>query len=115
LGKPQADRVCGTTGEYWEDIGWKVWVKFTPLIHRIHPNEHIGVLRSLLTARYGALQPNGNGKQGVYWTEVSETAAEVLAGLIGAEAQPFMAAVPVGAPMQTSDDLDYWEHRSRHR
>jgi len=92
-----------------------VWVKFTPLIHRIHPNEHIGVLRSLLTARYGALQPNGNGKQGVYWTEVSETAAEVLAGLIGAEAQPFMAAVPVGAPMQTSDDLDYWEHRSRHR
>ena len=101
----------GATGEHWEDVGWKVRVKFTPFVHRVHPKEHIGLLRSLLTARYGPLQPNGNGKQGVYLTEVSETAAEVLAGLIGAEAQPFLAGVPVGTPMQTSDDLDYWEHK----
>jgi hypothetical protein len=39
------------------------------------------------------------------------TAVAVLAGLIGAEARPFSEAVPVGPPVQTTDDLDYWEHR----
>jgi putative restriction endonuclease len=100
----------GTIGDYWEDVGWKVRVRFTALLHWIHPKEHMGILRELLTDRYGPLQPNGNGKQGVYLTAVSDTAAEV-AGIIGAEAQPFMGAVPVGAPMLTSDDLDIWEHR----
>lgn len=35
----------------------------------------------------------------------------MLAGIIGAEAQELIAGVLVGALMQTSDDLDYWEHK----
>jgi hypothetical protein len=57
------------------------------------------------------LQANGNGKQGVYLTELTAAFAQALAGLIGTEAQSLIAAVSRGTPMQTNDDLDVWEHR----
>jgi hypothetical protein len=101
----------GATGQYWDNIGWKVRVQFTPFLHRVRPKDHLGVVGPLLPPKYSPLQANGNGIQSIYLTEVSETFAEVLAGIIGAEAQTLIAAVPVGAPMQTNDDLDYWEHR----
>ena len=34
-----------------------------------------------------------------------------LAGLVGAEAQSLIGGMAVDAPMQTNDDLDWWEHR----
>jgi putative restriction endonuclease len=101
----------GTTGAYWENVGWKVLVMFTRIARRVRPKDHIDVLRDLAPARYGPLQANGDGKQGVYLTELTLAFAETVAGLIGAEAQPFMGGVAVGAPMQTNDDLDWWEHR----
>lgn len=100
----------GTAGQYWENVGWKVRVQFTPLLNRVRPKDHVDVLRSVLPARYSPLQQNGNGVQSIYLTEVPVTLAEVLAGLIGPEAQPFVTgehAIPVIA----GDDLDYWEHR----
>ena len=101
----------GTTGEYWEGIGWKIRVQFTPLIHRMRPKDHMGVLRPLLPSRYSPLQANGNGVQSIYLTELPPPLAETLAGLIGSEAQSLIGSVSVGAPMQTNDDLDYWEHK----
>jgi putative restriction endonuclease len=101
----------GTTGQYWENVGWKVRVKFTPVVNRVRPKDHMAVLRKLLPGRYAPLQANGNGVQSIYLTELSSSFAEVLAGLIGAEAQSLIGGVVVGAPMQTNDDLDYWEHR----
>jgi putative restriction endonuclease len=101
----------GTTGEYWEGIGWKIRVQFTPLIHRMRPKDHMGVLRPLLPSRYSPLQANGNGIQSIYLTEFPPPLAETLAGLIGPEAQSLIGSVSVGAPIQTNDDLDYWEHK----
>jgi hypothetical protein len=101
----------GSTGDYWENIGWKVRVQFTRLVHRARPKDHIEVLRPLFPARYGPLQANGDGKQGVYLTELTPAFAEALAGLIGAEAQSLIGSISVGVPMQTNDDLDWWEHR----
>jgi hypothetical protein len=103
----------GSAGQNWEDIGWKVRVEFTPLLHRVRPKDHMEILRPLLPAKYAPLQPDGNGKQGIYLTEVSETLAEVLAGLIGPEAQVLITGSQqvIGHPLQTGDDLDYWEHR----
>ena len=69
------------------------------------------VLRPVLPARYGPLQANGDRKQGVYLTELPQPFAEVLAGLIGSEAQSLIGSISVSAPMQTNDDLDWWEHR----
>jgi hypothetical protein len=97
----------GTTGQYWDKIGWKVLVRFTPFLHRVRPKDHLGVLGPLLPPKYSPLQANGNGIQSIYLAEVSETFAEVLAGIIGAEAQRLIAAIPVGALMQTNDDPDF--------
>ena len=33
----------GTTGQYWENVGWKVRVKFTPLVHRVRPKDQMQV------------------------------------------------------------------------
>jgi hypothetical protein len=101
----------GATGQYWENVGWKVRVQFTALIHRVRPKDHMRVLRPVLPARYAPLQPNGNGIQSVYLTELPAPFAEVLAGLIGVEAQSLIGSISVGAPIQTNDDLDWWEHR----
>lgn len=101
----------GSTGQYWEDVGWRVRVQFTPLNHRVRPKDHMRVLLPVLPPRYSPLLPNGNGLQSVYLTELPPPFAEVLAGLIGAEAQALTGSISVGAPMQTNDDLDWWEHR----
>jgi hypothetical protein len=105
----------GDAGQNWENVGWKVKVGFTTLLNRVRPKDHVGVLRSVLPGRYSPLQPSGNGLQSVYLTEIGQNFAEVLAGLIGAEAQPFMASVRIGTAagerMTTGDDLDIWEHR----
>jgi len=47
----------------------------------------------------------------LYLTELAPSFAEVLAGLIGVEAQSLIRDVAVPATLQTSDDLDYWEHK----
>ena len=86
-------------------------VQFTPVVRRVRPKDHIEILRPLAPARYGPLQANGDGKQGVYLTELPPPFAEVLVGLIGTQAQSLIRGVVVGAPMQTNDDLDWWEHR----
>ena len=101
----------GTTSQYWEDIGWKVRIQFTRLNRRVRPKDHMGVLLPVLPSRYAPLQPNGNGIQSVYLTELPPPFAEVLAGLIGAEAKSLIGSISFGAPLQTNDDLDWWEHR----
>lgn len=60
--------------------------------------------------------PHGDGKQGVYLTELPAPLAEVLAGLIGSEATPLMRPDEITADSthdvheQSGDDLDTWEH-----
>jgi len=98
----------GTAGQNWENIGWKVKVAFTELAHKIRPKDHIAVLRPLLPPRYSPLQPNGNGLQSVYLTEVPTGFAEVLVGLIGHEVAPIASAASDVVPVP-ADDLDLWE------
>jgi hypothetical protein len=106
----------GTVGQNWEDIGWRVNVSFSQVFNKIRPKDHMGVLTAVLPDRYSPLQPNGNGIQSVYLTELSQSFAEVLAGLIGEEARSLIAASEAGAPVQngrlvTGDDLDVWEQK----
>jgi hypothetical protein len=98
----------GTAGQNWENIGWKVKVSFVELANKVRPKDHIGLLRPLLPKRYSPLQPNGNGLQSVYLTQVPTALAEVLVGLIGAEVQPIALAAQDVKPV-SDDDLDVWE------
>jgi putative restriction endonuclease len=100
----------GAAGKNWENIGWKVKVSFTKLSNMVRPKDHIGVLRPLLPAKYSPLQPNGNGLQSVYLTEVPAPLAEVLMGLIGQEIAPIALAARDVKPVP-ADDLDFWERK----
>ena len=106
----------GSTGQYWENVGWRVNASFTSLLNRVRPKEHMEVLRSVLPHRYSPLQPNGNGNQALYLTEISQDFAEVLGGLIGEEARVLITkseTMPASLRngIVVNDDLDVWEHR----
>jgi hypothetical protein len=100
----------GNAGQNWEDIGWRVRVAFEELGHKLRPKDHIDVLRSALPSKYSPLQPNGNGLQSVYLTEVPSLLAELLLGLIGQEVEPIRDAASAVKPL-TADDLETWEER----
>jgi hypothetical protein len=72
------------------------------------------VLGALLPLRYSPLQPNGNGVQSIYLTEVPDLFAEALIGLIGPEAtliatRAIDPAVEI-SPQTVNADLEVWEH-----
>ena len=95
----------GSAGQNWENVGWKVQVNFTELTNKVRPKDHIDILRPLLPNRYSPLQPNGNGLQSVYLTEVPTALAEVLTGLIGREIAPIAIAARDAKPV-SADDLN---------
>jgi hypothetical protein len=100
----------GTTGQYWENIGWKVKVTFTRLNNQVRPKDHMEVLRLVLPKKYSPLQPNGNGLQSIYLVELPPDFTDVLIGLIGQEARNLTAAPKVFLPV-SADDLDFWERK----
>ena len=77
----------GSIGMNWEQVGWKVEVEYRPLSSPIRPSVSMTVLRPVLPEKYSPLSPNGHGSQSVYLTAVPMPMAQVLAGLIGHEAQ----------------------------
>lgn len=103
----------GKAGSYWENVGWKVKVRFTPLEHRIRPKDHIELLRPLLPVKYSPLQATGDGIQSVYLASIREDLADVLIALVGLEAQVLLEQAKLVEPV-SSDDIDYWEGRIEH-
>jgi putative restriction endonuclease len=87
-----------------------VKVHFTELANKVRPKDHIEILRPLLPGKYSPLQPNGNGLQSVYLTEIPTTLAEVLTGLIGQEVAPIANSATNVKPV-AADDLDSWERK----
>ena len=85
-------------------------VDFRQLTHTIRPKDHIDLLRPLFPKRYSPLQPNGNGLQSVYLTEVPTPLAEMLLGLIGDEVAPIALAARAVKPV-AADDLELWERK----
>lgn len=54
----------GTAGQNWANIGWRVAVKFTQLVHRMRPKEHINLLspaRSSIEQPIPDLHPAARG------------------------------------------------------
>jgi hypothetical protein len=73
----------------------------------------MGILGPVLPAKYSPLQSTGNGNQGVYLTEVPAAMAQLLVGLIGAEAitlaRPKPGSSPFNQPAVETADLELWE------
>lgn len=74
----------------------------------------MGILRSLLPEKDLPLQPNGNGIQSVYLSQVPVDFAKVLTGLIGSEAEPIRTAASHAnaelAVQAVNADVELWEH-----
>jgi putative restriction endonuclease len=87
-----------------------VKVHFTEIVNKVRPKDHIEILRPLLPVKYSPLQPNGNGLQSVYLTEVTADLAEVLLGLIGQEVAPVALLAAKVKPV-SADDIDSWERK----
>jgi hypothetical protein len=81
----------GAAGRAWNDIGWRVNVRFFPLQHPIRPKDHIDRLRPLLPGRLSPLRSTGDGNQ-MYLAALPEPMARVLGELIGAEFALLIAA-----------------------
>ena len=74
-----------TAGSNWADVGWYVEVEFSELENPIKPKDFMNQIRPLLAEKYAPLQENGNGKQGIYLTEISSTFGELLVLLSSAD------------------------------
>ena len=105
----------GTTGRNWNAIGWRVDVRFTELVNRFRPLDHMAALAPLLPAKYSPLRPNGYGNQAVYLAELPPGMANALGALAGTEFQHFLAAAQTVATDEksraTSDaaEIRAWE------
>jgi putative restriction endonuclease len=42
----------GDDGQNWENVGWKINLRITTLLHKVGPKDHINVLRTMLPSRY---------------------------------------------------------------
>ena len=67
-----------TAGSNWADEGWYVEVEFAELANPFKPREFMDQIGPLLAEKYAPLQPNGNGLQGIYLTEISKVFGELL-------------------------------------
>ena len=107
----------GQAGAYWDNIGWRVDVRFAELRLPIRPSEHMDVLAPLLPERYSPLLPTGSGLQSVYLTRMSEPFAGALADLIGAEARTLILGNRVAEErvLQPAIGLIEWEEHEMNR
>jgi hypothetical protein len=101
----------GSTGAYWENIGWRVDVRFTQLRLPIRPADHMNVLGPRLPKIYSPLRKTGSGLQNLYLTHLSETFATALIDVLGAEARTIARGhrVGEGGQLQPAIGLVQWE------
>ncbi len=105
----------GGAGRKWDEIGWRVDVRFQIMASPIRPADWIEKLRPLLPQRYSPLRPNGHGVQSIYLTELSQHLALELAELVGAEIgalarRELVADGPLDSP---NPELVLWEEHLR--
>ena len=104
----------GAAGRDWDDVGWRVDVRFREIPTVLRPVEWMELLRPHLPAKYSPLQPDGRGNQ-IYLTELSSPLAFALADLVGTEVALLARAEMIAAPQPVSPnpELILWEDHLR--
>lgn len=63
----------GSTGSYWNSIGWWLPVYWTPLAEPVDPRDIIGVIGPQLPDKYSPINPStGRGRQKMYLAEIPQ-------------------------------------------
>jgi putative restriction endonuclease len=80
----------GSTGQNWENIGWRVNVSFVSLLNKVRPKDHMDALKAVLPQRYSPLQANGKrlrqwlcAKHRVLWPGTNRFPAGTLHEVLG--------------------------------
>lgn len=107
----------GQAGAYWDNIGWRVDVRFSELRGPIKPAEHMLQLGPRLPERYAPLQANGNGLQGVYLTLLPDDFAVALVDLIGREGRVIVDGLRVADRSESAPAIGLveWESHEMER
>lgn len=101
----------GAAGANWENVGWKVRVRFAELRNKVRPKDHIDTLRPLLPTIYSPLRhTTGDGNEAVYLTGVNHDFAAMLVHLAGSEATVLVQQAQLASPV-VADDIEDWERR----
>jgi hypothetical protein len=105
----------GDAGRNWDEIGWRVDVKFEEFFHLFRPVEWIEHLRPLLPARYSPLLQDGRGVQAIYLTELPRGLALAIADLLGSElgARARSGSVAESELPPASGETVLWEEHLR--
>lgn len=99
----------GAAGRAWNDVGWRVSVRFFPLQHPIRPKDHIELLRPVLPRYLSPLRPTGDGNQ-MYLAHVPGEMTNVLGALIGSEFKLLLdAATDVPLDVESRGVAEYPE------
>lgn len=101
----------GQVGAYWNQVGWRVDVRFHELTSAVRPADHMTQLAPLLPKRYAPLRANGHGLQSIYLTLLPEPFALTLANLIGRQAHSIINGLRVADTVTTpvGQGLIEWE------
>ncbi len=71
----------GTTGGYWNAVGWLLPVYWVPLAAAVRPRDLIATLGPLLPDKYSPISPStGKGMQSAYLAEVAQSVFEAVIG-----------------------------------
>jgi len=107
----------GAAGRNWDAIGWRVEVRFQEIPSHFRPKDWIEVLRPLLPKKYAPLDPNGNGSQSIYLTELPPAFALRLADLISTEVAALARSEVIAEPTleAPNPELDLWEEHLRRK
>jgi putative restriction endonuclease len=74
----------GHIGEVWDEIGWRVDVRFAPIAPSLRPADHMAAIAPALP-RYSPIRSDGKGNQGVYLAEIPREMGLILGQLISPE------------------------------
>jgi hypothetical protein len=101
----------GAAGAYWDQIGWRVDVRFVELRRPMRPSDHMATLAALLPTKYAPLHSDGRGLQSIYLTCIPETLAGSLVDLIGREGHDLVRGwrIEDRAEVQPAIGLAQWE------
>ena len=91
-----------SAGGNWLNAGWYLETEFTELAAPIRPKDYIDQIRPHLGAKYAPLRENGDGKQNLYLTEITEALAELLLTLSSA---PTLSILAENAPIADPESL----------
>ena len=105
----------GTAGRYWDQIGWRVDVRFQEVLKDVRPSNWMALLGPLMPKKYAPLRPNGHGVQAIYLTELDERLALTLADLVGPEVLALARGEVAAEALlrEAPDEVVLWEDHLR--